>query len=423
MKGTKKAVLIIALLFSFSVAFGQSGGSFRITSSVIAGGGGPSTGSGNLSVESTVAQPDAVDLMRQPPFSLRGGYQYATLGLTPTAAPAVISGQLATRNGAGLAGVTITLSGSRTQRAITDASGLYLFNDLEVGGFYTITPSRANYSVSPSNRSLTLIADKTDAVFTATPLVNTANPLDTTEFFVRQHYLDFLGREPDAGGLNYWSGELDKCNGDQDCLRQRRIGISAAFFIETEFQQTGSFVYRLYRGALGRQIGYAEFNTDRSKVIGGDTLEQSKAAFADAFVRRAEFVKKYSDATTADAFVAALIRTMEQSGGVDLSASREGLIAKYITGRDMEQSRSLTIGQAIDDSAFKQAVYNPSFVLMQYFGYLRRDPEQAGFDFWLNVLNNKEPNNYRGMVCSFITSGEYQKRFSSVETHSNDECR
>jgi hypothetical protein len=77
----------------------------------------------------------------------------------------------------------------------------------------------------------------------------------------------------------------------------------------------------------------------------------------------------------------------------------------------------------IEIQQFKDREYAPAFVLMQYFGYLRRDPDQGGYDFWLNVLNNREPNNYRGMVCSFITSAEYQNRFSSVVTHSNAECQ
>ena len=66
--------------------------------------------------------------------------------------------------------------------------------------------------------------------------------------------------------------------------------------------------------------------------------------------------------------------------------------------------------------------YNPAFVLMQYFGYLRRDVDRDGYDFWLDVVNNREPNNYRGMVCSFLTSSEYQLRFGSVVTRTNADC-
>jgi hypothetical protein len=58
---------------------------------------------------------------------------------------------------------------------------------------------------------------------------------------------------------------------------------------------------------------------------------------------------------------------------------------------------------------------------MQYFGYLRRNPDQGGYDFWLNAVNG-QPNNLRGMICAFITSQEYQQRFSSIFTRNNDLC-
>ena len=59
---------------------------------------------------------------------------------------------------------------------------------------------------------------------------------------------------------------------------------------------------------------------------------------------------------------------------------------------------------------------------MQYYGYLRRNVDRDGYDFLLDVVNNREPNNYRGMVCAFITSREYKLRFGSVVTRSNADC-
>lgn len=88
----------------------------------------------------------------------------------------------------------------------------------------------------------------------------------------------------------------------------------------------------------------------------------------------------------------------------------------------MQARCTSSLTQVADDAAFAAALYNPSFVLMQYFGYLRREPDQTGYDFWLNVLTNGAPNNYRGMVCAFITSVEYQVRFAPVVSHSNAEC-
>jgi hypothetical protein len=75
-----------------------------------------------------------------------------------------------------------------------------------------------------------------------------------------------------------------------------------------------------------------------------------------------------------------------------------------------------------DNAAFKQTQYNAAFVLTEYFGYLRRDAERDGFNFWLNVLNNSDPQNDRSMVCSFLTSVEYQRRFGPIVSHSNAEC-
>jgi hypothetical protein len=76
----------------------------------------------------------------------------------------------------------------------------------------------------------------------------------------------------------------------------------------------------------------------------------------------------------------------------------------------------------IEDEGFKQREYNPAFVLIEYFGYLQRDPDEAGYQFWLDVLNNRVPGNYQAMVCAFITSAEYQHRFSPIATRNNTDC-
>ncbi len=198
--------------------------------------------------------------------------------------------------------------------------------------------------------------------------------------------------------------------------------MAAAFFKEKEFQLTGSYIYRLYKGALGRQLSYDEFSADRQKVVAGAELESSKDEFALNFAAQPEFVEKYAQATGAESFVDSLLASVRQTSGADLSAERAGLIAAYNEGKSLTESRALALRKAIDTDTFQQAEYNPSFVLMEYFGYLRRDPDREGYDFWLNVLNDKDPGNYKGMVCSFITSAEYQARFSSVLTHSNREC-
>jgi hypothetical protein len=150
-------------------------------------------------------------------------------------------------------------------------------------------------------------------------------------------------------------------------------------------------------------------------------LDTEKIAYTLEFVQRGEFTGKYSSATTAATFVDALIQTVNSNSGVDLTPHRSELITEYNAGADQDDSRARTLRKLIEYDEFKNIEYNRAFVLAQYFGYLRREPDGSGYNFWLNVLT-QNPSNYRGMVCAFITSSEYQDRFGVAHTHSNQEC-
>jgi photosystem II stability/assembly factor-like uncharacterized protein len=244
------------------------------------------------------------------------------------------------------------------------------------------------------------------------------NPIDEAQFFVRQHYLDFLNREPDLGGLGYWTSQVTACGTDSSCIENRRVGVSAAFFIELEFQETGSYVYRLYKAAYGQRPTYVQFMPDRSRVVAGTNLEAGKVAFVEAFVRRPEFEAKYPVNLNGIQFIDALLQTVTVGSGVNLSSLRSSLIDDF----NVNQSRARILRIVADHSTFKDAEYNRAFVIMQYFGYLRRDPEEGGYLFWLDVLNNRVPGNFRGMVCAFLTSAEYQIRFSPVRNRTDQIC-
>lgn len=363
------------------------------------------------------------------PSGLEGGGFTDSFGLLttfttapPTAASATISGQVVDTNGANLQGVTIRLSGGASATTITDEKGRYLFENLDTNNLYTVTPSLVDYRFSPRNRTFSLMGNQTNAVFTGADLAGSSlNAIDSNEFFVRQQYVDFLNREPDRQGLAYWTGQLDQCNDDAACLRERRVDVSAAFFQSLEFQQSGSYIYRLYEGALGRQPKYAEFVVDKRSVVGGANLDEEKIAFVREFVTRPAFVEKYQFNTTAESFVDALLQTQLIATGVDISSERAELIRRYGTNHTLSESRARALFNVAEDPRFVKAVFNPAFVQMEYFGYLRREIDAQGYAFWLTVLNDRDAGNYRGMVCSFITSAEYQQRFGNV-THGNSDC-
>jgi hypothetical protein len=237
---------------------------------------------------------------------------------------------------------------------------------------------------------------------------------DDTDYFIHQHYLDFLSREPDISGFDYWTEHIDQCGSDPVCLRERRIGTSAAFMIETEFQQTGYFVYRLYNSSFGRRPTYSEFNVDRKKVIGGPQLNASKTALVNTFVQRDQFKAVYPDSLSNLDFVNKLF---DSAGLIPFTAER----LAAIDSMNMGASRAVVLRSVADNPSLIQREYNPAFVQMQYFGYLRRKEDQRGFQFWLDVLS-QHPTDYRRMVCAFITSAEYQRRFTNNITHSNAEC-
>jgi hypothetical protein len=170
-----------------------------------------------------------------------------------------------------------------------------------------------------------------------------------------------------------------------------------------------------------------EFTTDHNQVVGGPNLEASKIAFADAFVQRPEFLSHYPENLDGPTFINTLLATVLQNSGVDLSGQRTSLTEEFNQCVIVDASppaicRARSVRRIVELPGFVQAEYNRSFVLAEYFGYLHREPDAAGYQFWLNVLDNRQPGNYRGMVCSFITSIEYQMHFGASPTRSNSNC-
>ena len=287
-----------------------------------------------------------------------------------------------------------------------------IVDDLYVEGSETIgltlkNPAGSAFAGSPTTASLTIIDNDTVAA--------TVNPLDDPEFFVNQQYLDFLNRSPDPGGFVYWTNEIASCGTNVACIVSRRVGVSGAFFVESEFQEGGNFVIRLYKATLGRQPTYAEFSVDRGQIIEGPDLEMTKVALVNAFITRAEFVQQYPAFATNAEFVNKLFDTMQL---FPFTAERQVQINLMNGGK----TRAQVVRDVVEISAFRSREFNHSFVLMQYFGYLRRDPDPGGYAFWLDIVNNREPNNFRGLICAFLTSREYQERFSPVVSRTDAEC-
>jgi len=245
--------------------------------------------------------------------------------------------------------------------------------------------------------------------------------------FVCQHYHDFLNRQSDSAGQAFWTNEIESCGADAHCREIKRINVSAAFFLSIEFQQTGYLVYRMYKASYGNLPGapvpltLQEFLPDTQAIgqgvqVGiGDwqtLLENNKNAFASEFVARTRFTSAFPASMTPAQFVDTL---NTNSGGALSPTERNQLVSDLSSGA---KTRSQVLRAVAEDQTLAQAEFNKAFVLMQYFGYLRRNPNSvpdsdfAGYNFWLQKLNQFGGNFADAeMVKSFLISGEYRQRF------------
>jgi hypothetical protein len=277
-------------------------------------------------------------------------------------------------------------------------------------------------------------ADLAQLIILDDPIEPQANAADDPALFVAQHYHDFLNREPDAPGLAFWIREISQCGSVSDpqermrCTEVKRINVSASFFLSIEFQETGFLVYRMYRAAFPESMArprgmprFAEFMRDTQQVGHGivvgrgdwrSQLEARKQALFDDFVKRPEFLALYPESLTPEQYVDALFRT---AGLVPAPAERQAVVDEFLTP---EHARGRALRRIAENQELTRREFNRAFVLLQYFGYLRRNPDDqpdlsfSGYDFWLAKLDEFDGDFVKAeMVKAFLLAHEYRARF------------
>ena len=286
---------------------------------------------------------------------------------------------------------------------------------------------------APSISTVTIIDDATEPA---------TNAIDDPRNDVCQHYHYFLNRQPDQSGWDFWTNEITSCGTNAACIDLKRINVSAAYFLSIEFQQTGYLVERMYKVAYGDAtststfggahqlavpiVRFKEFLRDTQQiglgVVVGQTgwetvLENNKQAFASEFVQRSRLKTALPTTMTPAQFVDKL----NQNAGNVLSAGDRAIaIALFgsATNTSNVTARAQALRQVSENQNLYNAEFNRAFVLMQFFGYLRRnpndpqDPDYTGWEFWLVKLNQFNGNFVNAeMVKAFISSTEYRQRF------------
>jgi len=262
--------------------------------------------------------------------------------------------------------------------------------------------------------------------------------IDDSDFFTQEQYIDFLTRMPDQSGFQFWLGQLTGCGqNNPGCTEVMRINVSASFFLSIEFKETGYLAERTYKSAFGDATGvstlngthniiapyirFSDFQTDVKQLNNGlivlqpgweTVLENNKVSFFNAFVQKSKFMTDFPAGMAPSAFVDQL----NSRAGNPLSTSeRDQLVSDLTAGN---KTRAQVLRAVAEDQDLVSAEFNRAFVLMQYFGYLRRDPnsgqdtDYTGYDFWLIKLNQFNGNYINAeMVKAFISSIEYRSRF------------
>jgi CSLREA domain-containing protein len=359
-----------------------------------------------------------------------------------------------TTTGGSTAPCSTTNGGASSRCDFTLALGTLHFAPGDTSKTFSVLISQDNYVEGPETLGLGL-SSLTSSAQLATPSAATLtilddavepskNPVDDAEAFVRQHYHDFLNREPDAGGIAFWTNQITECQqpGATCSAELRRINVSAAFFLSIEFQETGYLVERLYKTAYANASGISNFGTQhtlavpiirlnefltdsqeisRGLVVGTtgweQVLENNKTAFTQAFVQRSRFTSTYSTFLSPASFVDQLIA---RAGITFSAAERTSLINEFGGASNTTNTiaRAKVLRRIAESEALNQIEKSRAFVLMQFFGYLRRNPndpqdtDYTGYDFWLTKLNEHNGNYIEAeMVKAFLDSTEYRARF------------
>jgi hypothetical protein len=262
------------------------------------------------------------------------------------------------------------------------------------------------------------------------PGTNQVLTFDDNDYFVFQQYVDFLLRMPDSGGFNDWLGVLNNCGPNKGGLGSDpacdRVQVSSGFFRSPEFTDNGYWIYRYYHGPLGVRPLLSQWKPDLRRLTGGQTpaqLEASRTAFIADFMARPAFTGIYAGLTDA-AHASQFIAKLEEKSGVTLPASnttqpgqppqfgRQELINKMATG---QFTAGQTLRAFIEQKVVFDAFFFKAFVAMQYFGYLNRDPEDLGYNDWVDVLTNGRgpipPGDFRHLIFGFVWSVEYREKF------------
>jgi hypothetical protein len=376
----------------------------------------------------------SIDVIRTGDTSQPATVKYLTSDLSGGNECNQVTGQASQRCDYILVGATLRFAAGEATKTIS----IPIVNDgyTEGAEFFSIQLQNAvGVTIgSPSQATITIEDDAADA----TPTTPAQNPYLSNTFFVRQNYLDYLGRDADQNGFTDWVNVLNNCGPQKGFLGAPfncdRAHVAHGFFGSEEFTGSGFMIYRLFEVGMDRLPLYREFIPDMATLSGFNlTPAQKQQNFFDYlqdFTSKQEFINRFQDVSLPSQ-AALYIERLEQTAGITLPATattQPGQPTQY--GRNdliqLRASGQLSLGETLKAFVEQQAVYDRFFpsghVTMLYFAHLRRDPNLndpnlVGWNDWVNVFTNGKPSegiaprDIHHLIFGFIYSEEYRKRF------------
>ena len=224
------------------------------------------------------------------------------------------------------------------------------------------------------------------------PTLKDNDVFTVSRLFAMQQYRDFLSREGDNGGIQFWTAQLE------GGARTRAMMVES-FISSPEFEGVIAPVVRLYFAYFLRIPDYNGLQHWINQARAGATL----AGISQQFASSPEFSFRYGSLTNSQ-FVDRVYRNV-------LGRAPDAGGLSHWTGR--LDSGAMTRGQlmlAFSESAeYRPAIFAEVYVTMLYVGMLRRAPDSSGFSFWVGRIDAGA--SARALIASFIVADEYRRRF------------
>ena len=222
------------------------------------------------------------------------------------------------------------------------------------------------------------------------PLVKDNDVFGNARLFTMQQYRDFLGREGDAGGINFWVSFIGGGG--------TRAAVTESFFGSGEFQGTGAPVVRLYFAYFLRIPDYGGLTFWMNYSRAGHSL----AEISNAFAGSSEFVNRYgalSNAQFVDLVYQNVLGRAADAGGKSF----------WLGQLNGGMSRGQMMIGFSESAEYLSTIFSETYVTMMYVGMLKREPDTGGFNFWVNYLDTG--NSGQTLINGFLVAPEYYSRF------------